>query len=185
MMHKDTDTHAFRTHVSKALTISTRHKQTLHILSLNHSPLYHAPKRRWIIMRVKCTYPDLAPSPPFLSLSPCRDGGGISPPSSPRTDRTRKQDTEQEIKLSFISVLFLHSVGAGQDRVKIFNLPWHLVELALIVAMWALGVAAVLGGAAVAAATPSSVIAWSSEPRYCACLVCPTSCARVSEHTAA
>lgn len=32
--------------------------------------------------------------------------------------------------------------------------------------MWALGVAAVLGGAAVAAATPSSVIAWSSEPRY-------------------
>lgn len=39
-------------------------------------------------------------------------------------------------------------------------------QLCIDLAMWALGVAAVLGGAAVAAATPSSVIAWSSEPRY-------------------
>lgn len=97
--------------------------------------------------------------------------------------RSHKNRKVQDRKSTVVSVLFLHSVGAGQDSVDDFQ--WHLVELALIVAMWALGVAAVLGGAAVAAATPSSVIAWSSEPRYCACLVCPTSRARVSEDTAA
>ena len=102
------------------------------------------------------THAALLTSPP-LSLADPRDGGfAISPPPSCVLPRSRKR-TEKKIQNRRWNRTFLTSALAFFERQQFL--------VCEDTRMWVLGVAAVLGGAAVAAASASSVIAWSSEPR--------------------